>query len=195
MNDEESELSDYPGEEDMDGMDDMDMADGEDAGEDGGEEMDGDLGETGQISPTQTSPDRESDDNNKSENIRNFMHQAQPAAGIMDPSPQMQVHRVQDSNDPTHEKEGGSVEDPSSRPNPYANDTESSPEITRTDAEPSAYIDGEEGFTSSLQDTPLSPDMDQNQQDLNNLDDPNLIQNLNKKAQQITDHLMKMKQA
>lgn len=39
MNDEESELSDYPGEEDMEGMDDMDMGEADD--------MDGDLGETG----------------------------------------------------------------------------------------------------------------------------------------------------
>lgn len=42
----ESELSDYPGEEDM-----------EDMGED---DIDGDLGETGEVSPTQTSPDRDS---------------------------------------------------------------------------------------------------------------------------------------
>lgn len=173
MNDEESELSDYPGEEDMEGMDDMDMGEGD--------ELDGDFGETGQISPTQTSPGGESD-NNKSENIRNFMHHAQPGAGIGDPSPQMHMQRVLESNDPTHEKEGGSVEDHSYRPNPYANDTESSPEITKTDAEPSAYIDGEEGMSSSLQDTPLSPDMDQNDQDLSNLNDPNLIQNINKKA-------------
>jgi len=33
------------------------------------------LGETGQMSPTQTSPDRESDlEHTKSENIRDFMH-------------------------------------------------------------------------------------------------------------------------
>lgn len=78
------------------------------------------------------------------------MHKAQPGAGLGDPSPQMQMHRVIESNDPTHEKEGGSVEDRSNRPNPYMNDSESSPEITKTDAEPSAYIDGEEGMSSSL---------------------------------------------
>ena len=57
MQEGESELSDYPGEgEDMD---------------------DGDFGDTNQISPTQTSPDRDSDrDNRRSENLTNFMHQA-----------------------------------------------------------------------------------------------------------------------
>lgn len=67
MGDEEdSELSEYPGE-----------------GEDLMEEMEGDFGETGQISPTQTSPEKESDfENNRSENLRNFMNQAQPAGII-----------------------------------------------------------------------------------------------------------------
>lgn len=55
IRDDDSELSDYPGED-----------------EDLGEEMEeGDFGETGQISPTQTTPGKESDyENNKSENIR-----------------------------------------------------------------------------------------------------------------------------
>ena len=45
---EDSELSDYPGEE-------------------MGEDIEGDFGDTGQISPTQTSPDRDSDqENNRS---------------------------------------------------------------------------------------------------------------------------------
>lgn len=110
------------------------------------------------------------------------MHQAQPAGHMIDQKYLVEA-RTRESNDPTHEKEGGSLDDYRS---------ESSPEISKTDADPSAYIDGEEG-TSSFQDTPYSR-TDQNQ-DLNHIDDPNLIQNLNKKAQQITDHLKKMKEA
>jgi hypothetical protein len=49
-------LSDYPGEED--GAEDSD-------------EMDGDLGETGQLSPTETSPER-------NDNIEHFMQEVQP---------------------------------------------------------------------------------------------------------------------
>jgi len=49
--DEDSELSDYPGE----GMED---------------DMDGDFGETGQLSPTQTSPDR---DSTSKQELQNFM--------------------------------------------------------------------------------------------------------------------------
>ena len=50
MDEGESELSDYPGEDDQ---------------EDSGEE----LGETGQLSPTQSSPDRQGID----PNLQNFM--------------------------------------------------------------------------------------------------------------------------
>jgi hypothetical protein len=52
MDDDESELSDYPGEEDQ----------SDDVGED--------LGETGQLSPTQSSPDRQGN------HLQNFMQNA-----------------------------------------------------------------------------------------------------------------------
>ena len=103
------------GEEDMDDDGEMD------------DEMD-DFGETNQISPTQTSPDRESDiENNKSENIRNFMQHAQPAANMMNSNmnsdmqnprmmdqqnfyPGHNMSQHQDDNSNTNEKEGGSIE-------------------------------------------------------------------------------------
>lgn len=47
-----------------------------------GEDMDDD-GETSQMSPTQESPDRESDlEHTKTENLRNFVHQVQPAGSM-----------------------------------------------------------------------------------------------------------------
>ena len=94
----DSELSDYPGEEE-------DLNDGE--------EIEGDFGETGQISPTQTSPDRESDFmHNKSENMRNFMNQAQPA-GPMDDGSQIEMQQQMypdQSHENTNDKEGGSMD-------------------------------------------------------------------------------------
>lgn len=51
-------------------------------GEGEGEDMDDD-GETSQMSPTQESPDRESDlEHTKTENLRNFVHQVQPAGSM-----------------------------------------------------------------------------------------------------------------
>ena len=61
--------------------------------------------------------------------------------------------------------------------NPYNDGSESSPMMSKTD-QPSGYIDGD----SSLQESPMSPDQ------------PDLLHNLNVKAQQINDHLARMKQ-
>lgn len=162
--DDDSDLSDYPGE-----------------GEDLGEDMEGDFGETGQISPTQTSPERDSDyEHNRTDNIRNFMNQAQPAGGEHYPH--------SNREEITEDKEGGSLDELTQNENPYNNMTESSPEISKTDADqPSAYLDGDEP-TSSFQDTPMSSMQG------GDLNDVNTIQSLNNKAQQIQNHLEQMKQ-
>lgn len=158
MNGEDSELSDYPGED-----------------EDLGEEMeDGDFGETGQISPTQTTPEKESDyENNKSENIRQFMDQAQPGS--------MHIQNM-GQNDQSEDKEGGSIDQFTNRENPYNNITESSPEISKTDADQSNYPGGDDMPSSSFQDTPMSS---QNIEPM----DVNNIQELNMKAQQIAGQI------
>ena len=129
---EDSELSDYPG-----------------------EDMDGDLGETGQLSPTQTSPGQESDA--QQQHMREFI-QATQSNGAGTNSQTM--------------KEGGSIENQIS---------ESSPEISKTDG----YVDG--GSSSSLEDSPVSPE----RQEID-MRDPNLLQNLNRKAQEISEHLSRM---
>lgn len=87
-----------------------------------------------------------------------------------------------------YDKEGGSLDELSINENPYNNMTESSPEISKTDQEPSAYIDGDMP-SSSFQDTPMSS----HQQIEEDINDPHLVQNLNQKAQQISEHLQRMK--
>lgn len=81
----------------------------------------------------------------------------------------------------TEDKEGGSrsMEQFTNRDNPYNNITESSPEISKTDHEPSAYIDGEDMISSSFQDTPLSS-QNIEKMDINN------IQTLNERANQVS---------
>jgi hypothetical protein len=51
----------------------------------------------------------------------------------------------------TNEKEGGSQD-------PYTNEhiSEISPEISKTDAEPSSFIDGDDVNSSSFKDSPIS---------------------------------------
>ena len=58
--------------------------------------------------------------------------------------------------------------------------------MSRTE-QPSGYIDGEDFASSSLQETPDSPEQQFQEEG-------DLISNLNLKAQQINNHLMKMQQ-
>jgi len=79
----------------------------------------------------------------------------------------------------TNDKEGGSIEDMYRNMNQQFNRrdmvTESSPDMSKTDGV-SGYIDGDDIPSSSLADSPISPQ----KRDIN---DPNLLQNLNMKAQ------------